>query len=347
MRALILAPQSFTLAGSFEYGFFHNNWETRIFDYRSEIRNYEDRIHSHINKFPFKIRSGWYNYFVAKVNSYHKKTFSEYKPDLVLVYNSELLLPETVRFMRQTSKVCFFLGDSPFYTPQNEHYLPLLSQADLILSPDSYWEQQLKGIGLDQTRFFLISSNPEVNHVIQVSDSEHKEWSSDLVFVGTSYSTAAGYKRALFLSQFAGLDIKIYTSRQFMRWCGCFPGLTDKVTVLPKRLTNEELNTVLNCCKIYPVDANPGLINGVHIRIFDCIASGIMPLAEYRKDVKDIFEKDGLPIIYDYKNAGDLARHYLVNQAKRKEIVMSLQQKVRQLYAPEVAIHRLLDEIKI
>ena len=47
------------------------------------------------------------------------------------------------------------MGDSPFYTPQNNYYLTCLSHADLILSPDSFWNQQLNTIGLNRTMYFI------------------------------------------------------------------------------------------------------------------------------------------------------------------------------------------------
>ena len=47
------------------------------------------------------------------------------------------------------------MGDSPFYTPQNNYYLACLSYADLILSPDSFWSQQLCTIGLNNTMYFM------------------------------------------------------------------------------------------------------------------------------------------------------------------------------------------------
>ena len=73
------------------------------------------------------------------------------------------------------------------------------------------------------------------------------------------------------------LDLKIYGMGWEM-WFDYFPKLEEKYVELKKPLSFEEVNIITNCGKIYPIDANPGLLNGIHIRIFDTIGSGILPI---------------------------------------------------------------------
>ena len=88
------------------------------------------------------------------------------------------------------------------------------------------------------------------------------------------------------------------------------------------------------------------MINGVHWRIFECIGSGILPLAEYRKDVKEIFGKEGLPIITNYKMAPDLAAYYLRNDNERKDIMAELRNFEEANYSPAQSIGRFLDDLR-
>lgn len=335
----------YTLADTFIQGFEENGCEVYHYNYLEDVISINQRIHGHIGKLPYRIRSKWYKYYVGKVNEKHLDHFRCYDPDIVLVYNSELLLPETVKIMKRSAKVCFFMGDSPFYTPQNDFFFPCLMQADHIFCPDSYWEKQLRGMGISNVHFFLIGSNPKVNFKKRVTLAEQGKWGSDLVFVGVSYMTPVGFKRALFLNQFSSQNFRIYTSSKFQRWIPQFPDLRDKVVYPEKRLTDYEVNTILNCCKIYPVDANPGLLNGIHLRIFDCIASGIMPLAEYRKDLKSIFGRFGMPIIENYRNGASMAKYYLAHEKERLDIISCLREEVQRSYSPRAVIENVLEKV--
>lgn len=343
IRVLLFFPEMYTLSGSFKQGFKSNDCEVLQYDYEAYVSPALGKMHSHIGKAPYKIRSAWYKYYVVKINQLQLEEVQIYKPDLVLVYNSGMLLPETVSQMKKKSKVCFFLGDSPFYTPTNDFFLPSLMQADGIFCSDSYWVKQLKGLGLRQVHFLLIGANPQINFIRDVTKPERDRWSSDLVFIGVPYLTSRGFKRALFLEQFCDLDIRIYTGKGFGRWYAQFPKLEQRIVHPGHRLTHEEVNTILNCCKIYPVDANPGLINGVHLRVTDCIASGILPLAEYRKDLKQLFGASGLPIIHDYTQAGDMARYFLDHEEERTSILDTLKAEMLANYSPKITTAKLME----
>src|ERR1043165_2248822 len=78
-------------------------------------------------------------------------------------------------------------------------------------------------------------------------------------------------------------------------------------------MSDIDLNIFMNCSKIVPVDANPGIINGVHIRAFDCLASGTLPLVEYRKDLDSIFKGIDVPFIKNYNDIKDLCNEFLNN----------------------------------
>ena len=254
-----------------------------------------------------------------------------------------MLLPETLRVIKNTAKVFFFLGDSPFYTPTNDHFLADLFYADAIFCPDSFWVEQFEMIGLKTAHFFLLGINPLMNFVTDVSASDREKWAADLLFVGNEKATTWGYKRALFLNQFCDLDIKIYTSPPFARRLAEFPGLKGKTSYRGKRISHEQLNTMLNCCKLYPVDANPGLINGIHARVFECIASGILPLVEYRKDLDTAFGGVDLPVITSYSSAKGVAEMYLDDDQLRSRVMDELRQFANERYHPAVTIKQMLE----
>jgi|LSQX01.3.fsa_nt_gb hypothetical protein len=345
-RALLIFPKMYSMVKAFEEGFRENGWEVSNHNNNAHISKIQKKINRIMRKFPGKLRARRYQYFLGQVNSPLLSTFHSMRPDIVLAYNSGMLLPETMREMQKSAKVCFYMGDSPFYPTRTDTYLSCLMQADMILCPDTYWGKQLGGLGIGSVKPFLIGSSQETNHVQEVSEEEKKKWGSDLVFIGITSPSTRGFKRILFLSQFCDFDMKIYTSRKIESWYQEFPQLQKRVVHPIKRLTDAELNTLLNCCKLYPVDSNTGMINGVHWRIFECIGSGILPLAEYRKDVKEIFGKEGLPIITNYKMAPDLAAYYLRNDNERKDIMAELRNFVEANYSPAQSIGRFLDDLR-
>ena len=82
-------------------------------------------------------------------------------------------------------------------------------------------------------------------------------------------------------------------------------------------IPREKLNRMFNMTKLIPVDGNPGILNGIHLRLFKALAAGALPLIEYRHDVDKLLFKDfagELPVIKDYNNAADLASYYLKNE---------------------------------
>lgn len=344
-RVLLLFPKWLTIADTIKLGFELNNWDVDLYDVNKEITKIKDKIHIHYQNFPYKVRQKWFDFFTEPLNLKQLELFKAFKPNLVIAYNGMFLSIDTIKEMQRSAKVCFFLGDSPFYTTRNDYYLPCLMQVDYLLCPDSYWENQFKGMGHSGTLYFQIASNPVIRYRKKVTEQEKKEWGSDLIFVGSNYTTAAGYKRAYFLNQFSRQDIKIYTNKKFSRWFSYFPELEGKVVFFQQRISETDLNTMLNCCKIYPVDANPGLINGIHLRIFECIVSGILPIAEYRKDVKNIFGPVGLPIIDNYNKGAEIAEYYLKHEKERFDIIDNLRNFTEKNFSPQIAIGNLLDSI--
>lgn len=346
MRVLSLCPSIFSFLESMRSGFEDNGCEFLNYDVGKEITKIQEKIHVHILKFPFVVREKWYRYFVEEINSKQLDEFENYKPEIVIAYNGMFLDQDTVKKMQKSSIVCFLLGDSPFFTPHNDFFLPSLMQADFVLCPDSYWEKQFRGMGHKGAVYFLISSNPSLFYRKEVIPYEINKWGSDLVFVGTSYYTAAGYKRALFLNQFSKLNIKIHINKGFRRWYRYFPDLEAKVLHPKQRISEADLNTMLNCCKIYPVDANPGILNGIHLRVFECIASGILPLPEYRKDIATVFDQTGLPIIRNYKDAAAMAEYYLKHEDERKDIINELRMFTETNFSPAKSVANLLNMIE-
>jgi hypothetical protein len=113
---------------------------------------------------------------------------------------------------------------------------------------------------------------------------------------------------------------------------------------MTSRISNEEMNFALNCTKIYPIDQNTGIINGIHLRVFETIGAGALPVMEWRKDLDNVFE-GLLPVIKQYSKSRDLAMFYLQNEQKRLDTISSLQYLIKDKYTPELYIRRVINKI--
>jgi len=346
MKVLLIFPSIYSVDKTFKRAFEDNGCTVHTYDYRKHVRPLYEKIENKKLKISHNWRKKWEDYYFKKINQLHLNYFFNIKPDIVLIYNNEMLLPETVKEFKKSSKIFFFLGDSPFYSPTSKYNLNLLFMADQVLCPDTGWQQQLKILGLDNTRHFVITSGMEENYKKNVTKDELEKYGSDIVFIGGNVDNSWGYKKSLFLNSFTRLDFKLYGPPSWNKWFDFFPDL--KKCLVPHkngRLSFELVNTIMNCCKIYPVDVNPGLINGPHLRVYECINSGILPLVEYRKDLDIIFNGVDIPVIKNYKNAEKSAKKYLEDESLRVKTIEVLIKYMSDNLSPRLAIQKLIASI--
>ena len=139
--------------------------------------------------------------------------------------------------------------------------------------------------------------------------------------------------------------MKVLGNNKWIRWLEFFPELNPKFELIKERIPLEQLIIMSKCAKVYPVDANPAILNGLHLRVFDCIAMGVLPLVEYRKDVDTFFNGINLPLIKNYDEANALARYYLSNDSLRNETLKQLFEYTKENYSPEIVMKRILNHI--
>lgn len=346
-KALLLCPAHYSLANSLKSILDLIAGEVIHTDIRSVINKSDLRINSQMFRFPHPVRKQWESYFLSKINRQVLDLVYNYSPDLVLIYNSQYLTPETCRDIRRRSKLVFFLGDSPFYTPQNNYYLSCLTHADLILSPDTYWTEQLTTVGLSGTLYFIPGVDKKSYFRIDGEEKKREE-ETDVLYVGSCYLNSWGYKKALLMNSFTGFNFRLYGNSAWRRWFTFFPAL-ERVYTESGFIAQDRLNGMYNRTRIIPVDGNPGIINGVHLRMFEALAAGALPLIEYRKDVDStIFRdfKDDLPVIRDYSKAADIASYYLKHDRERVALVSAMNSFLDREYSNESNAFRLAEALK-
>jgi len=345
MKVLLLASSIYTLSNTIAKGFSRLGYQVFHYNYRNDTKSWKNKVNVQVFRLPYLFRSKWEKYYMAEINKRHKEIFDRQQPDIVFIYNNEMLLPETVQYFKTKARIIFIMGDNPYYTPSNDFYLHLLFYADLIISPDSFWAEQLKLLGLKKVIVDFPGYDEEPYKNINVTEQDRQKYDFDILFVGTGYPNAWGYKRALFLKHFAGFNFKLYGGRHFIKWFRFFPELEKRFELKKGHISLEELVKMHRWAKLYPVDANPAILNGVHLRVFDCIAMGVLPLVEYRNDHDLFFRKVNLPLIKNYNEIVPLTKEMLSNDNSRERMLNDLREYCQKEFSAHISLKRVLEKL--
>lgn len=346
MKINLLIPRSLSLSHCFSHGFEKLGCQVKILDYEHSIRRTLVRVNSQIFRFPFVIKNRWYGYYYSKIRDAYQKMIDDNPADLFLVYNSQMLTPEILSYIKSKgSKVVFFMGDSPYYTKTNIYYINLLFQADHIFAPDTYWIQQLHMLGIRNADFLVPGFNPEVFKSVNPTLEHLEKYKTNCVFMGINYDSSIGFKRSYFLTKFAEYGLTIYGGRSWYRWIERFPELKNAFVFKDKFISDQDWNLICNCAKIHPIDANPGFTNGIHIRVFDSIGSGVLPIVEYRSDLDFVFPNEMLPTIKSYDDIPSITSLYLNDDKLRKSKIDELRAHISSNFSNVQACKKILSVV--
>jgi len=340
MKVLLLIPSKYSLHRIFERIFSISNAEVVSLDYRETITGISSQINVQAFRLPHLIRNKWINYYLTRINNWYIKQFSAIKPDIVFVYNNEMLLPETLGWLKEkNTKIAFFLGDNPLYTHTSPYNLTVLEYADAVFVPDTFWQFQLQKMGLKNVHHMLLPLPDDEYYPVdtQTIDINFKlQHQADVFYAGMCYNDSWGYKKAKFLSHFTEFNLKIYGNSAWKKWLPFFPSLENHYIETNRYIPTPDLNTMFNLAKIIPVDGNPGIFNGIHLRALEALSAGALPLMEYNKDMDFVFEGlNDLPIVKDYKEIPEMVTHYLKNENKRISVVCKMKGMYKEKYSKE------------
>lgn len=330
MKTLLLFPKKYSFSKTFK-NILNSPVGNEVIeiDYRKQLKKWETKFNTQVFRFPDKYRLKWENYFLSKINEFYKSQVIKHEPTVIYVYNNEMLLPSTTNWIkRQGIKLFFFLGDPPFFTPTNRYNLTILEDADGVFVPDTFWQFQLKKAGLKNVEW-LIPPLPNSDYFpIDQSNIENNIPRSEVLYVGMCYKNSWGYKKAKFVNEFTDYNLKIYGGNDWRKWIQFFPEIENYLDSTKGFIPVETLNKMFNCTKIVPVDGNPAILNGMHVRITEALAAGVLPLAEYTEDYFTVFKGiENLPLL---KSTDDIKKHvdfFLENETLRLKLVSEMKEQ--------------------
>ncbi len=343
MKIYTFTPKKYNLFAMLKAGFVeHGHSDITNYDYMDDVPRLKKIMYAKSTGLPAKYRQSFKNKLVIEANIAYTRLLNRQKPDLIIIYNNQLLLPETLeKYKKQGGKIVFYLGDNPLFSNTFDYNLTILKYADLICSPDSFWSTQLAGMGIKNIQFSLMGI-PEFPDV-KLSIAEKNNYAHDITFIGDCLNYSWGYKRLLFLDSLSGLDMKIYASgKGWEKWMSHFPRLVPHIEHAG-RLPFDKMLKLMKACKVFPVETNPGLPHGIHLRTFEAIKIGILPILENQADIPLAFTDAYPPNIKNYSELRDVAQYYIKHDKEREELLASLQVDVKKNINPQVFTAKLLE----
>ncbi len=224
--------------------------------------------------------------------------------------------------------------------------MAVLEYAHAVFVPDTFWQFQLQKIGLKNVQHFLFPLPKNEYYPLDIKgidkefQNQHK---SEVFYAGLNYGNSWGYKKTKFLNEFSGFDLKIYGNKSWIRWIPHFPNLEEHYTRVDKYIPTPELNKIFNLTKIVPVDGNPGIFHGIHVRALEALSAGALPIMEWNADLDMIFKGvTDLPAVKDYQAIPQKVRFYLSNENKRIEIVNKMKEAYNEQFSEDKVGHQIL-----
>jgi spore maturation protein CgeB len=286
------------------------------------------------------------NKYFKVINDSLINQFNIEKPAVIFIYNDCKILPETLTyFKKKGTRIIVFLGDDPNYLSNGKKtFLLSVMQADSIILPDTGWISGLKLLGINNIVYSPVGTDTDVFFPLEPDESQLNKYRADIIFIGTGYYLNSwGIRRAAILNELSEMDFKIFGDKSWYEIFPYFPDLKKHFT--NRMLTAAEVNIACNCGKIYPVVVNAGVINGGSTRIFDCIASGIFILAEYRKDLESLFSNDEIVFFNSKKELKQKAEYFLKHEDEAIEIKEKARKAVLEKYTLDISVKNILEQI--
>lgn len=323
-----------------------NNLISAYHNIHSLYSSYWKNISPYSHRFPRNFDNAVQKKYYSVINESVKRKYLSEKPSMIFIYNDCKILPETIRFFRKNgSRVIVFLGDDPNYLFLNKKlFLLNVLEADYIVLPDTGWIDGLKMVGAENIIYSPMGTDTGTFFKMTPDENDMKKFASDILFIGTGYFLNSwGLRRAEILNELTGFNLKIFGDKLWYELFPYYPNLKKHFTCEP--LSADKVNIACNCSRIYPVVVNSGVVNGVSTRIFDCIASGIFVIAEYRKDLELFFDDSEIVYYRSKKDLKDKAEYFLKNEAEMREISEKARNKVIENYTLEKSVKRILEQI--
>lgn len=328
-RVIAFIPGYYTIASFVKKSFEDNGYSVETFDLDgllSSVLQYGAKI---IDSLPFHVIRTKARLLIQR-NFYNAlKDLKLVSGDICIIYNSGLFGVEALKFLRESSvRIIVLLGDSPYYSKPTRSAIEILEYADRIYCPDSTWKKQLELIDINRIVYFNFPSSLSTGDIAV-------ERQINVIYVGNNYRGSWGYAKAKYLANFSGFGLHLYAGRNWSEYYEKFPSLSESLKH-EGFISNDKLGYLYTISKATPIDANPGLINGIHIRVSEALSCGCLPILQDSDDVNDLFgDLENFRAIKTSKDIKEYLNFVLNNEEERVQLVKEMKKRYFSKYNSE------------
>ncbi len=279
------------------------------------------------------IKDVWHHYMNKQLIEHVRK----FKPHLLLVITGDTIEPETLQHIRKSTDAVLMniFTDNPFIFMKK---FDSISQYNYFFIKDTYILSTLKKAGLKNIFYLPQCTDPDVHKPMSLSPDDKAFYSADLTLLGSMYP----YRLKL-MEQLVDFNLAIWgrgwnkaSNKEILKY---YRGKDIRGT----QKTNAICAATISLNPHHPLND----INGTGSRTFDIAACKGFQLADYKKDMEDLFKIN--EEIICFKTMEELKRlitYYLKHPDERVEIVEAAYQKVLKEHTYYSRAKEILEIIK-
>jgi spore maturation protein CgeB len=284
MRVLIIGPNFFGYNHSIKRAFELNGYEGEVVEYDGLIHPF-NVLNKILNKFFFCGR--WLKKKSQEsFNKQVKEEYESFKPNLVFIFNGDILTKETISYFRKQSKVAVWLLDGTYRHPGS---VALASEADVYFCFDRQDAEELADEGVN-AHFLPQAYDPEVYYPMPGVKKD-----IDVLFIGLIY----GYpKRVRLLKMLANEIGKKYKFQVYgvykpiyknpIKWFFREKRSIFKNRNIPSEKVNELYNRSKMCINIHHQQSE----DGANPKVFEICGAGTFQIVDYNKYIAEVYTQE-------------------------------------------------------
>lgn len=281
-KALIIGPDFFGYNESIRRAFRKNGFEARVAAYDDPVHPFDVR-----NRVLHKLFPSWKHpyekgqrLFAAEV----KRRFDDFRPDLVFIYNGDLLEKETIRYFRRRAKVAVWMLDGALLHPRS---LAIAPETDAYFCFERSDVGKLHEMGIGNARFLPQGYDPEIYHPLPGTEKD-----IDILFVGALYRYPERIRLLTALARrWAGrYRIRIYGrykpfEKNPVKWL-----LREQRSVfLNRNVPPAEVNRLYNRAKVCINIHHAQSADGANPKVFEICGAGAYQVVDANPFIEEIY----------------------------------------------------------
>ncbi len=317
-KVLIISTEYYDYFEAVENSFKSLGWDTKVVVYYYQVMNLLEKIIYNIYKILHKEKTLQFLF-----NKRVLKNYSKYKPDLIFVFQSVPLSPNSMQLLSQ-DKTLLWIMESIY---EKRHIYEIRQYFDALFLYMKSDVERLSQESDTKAYFLPCAVNEKVYYPLPKSEE------IDILFIGNLNIDKIQSERAMLLleivKRFQNLNIKIYgtlSPNLEKKFSKEFPNY--KEYFQNKTVTPNEANLLYSKTKICINIHSAGRTEGTNQRFFELLGSKSFQIVNENDFICTHFTDKEVVV---YKNEQDLFNkisYFIVNKKERKEIAQRGYEKV-------------------